>query len=380
MNAGPGHSSGSVTISPLVGIPEVAAGDDLAAVLLTAAARSGLPLTDGDIVVVSSKIASKALGLTASPEDKAGVVATQTVTVVAERAVGAEGRVTQVVRSVAGPVLAAAGVDASNTGGRDVLLLLPADPDAVCRALRERLQAASGVRRVGVLLTDTAGRPWRVGQTDFALGAAGLQVLDDLRGSVDADGRPLEVTSRAVADELAAAADLVKGKTTRIPAVLVRGLAHLVLHDADAVGSDHGCDQVGARHLVRSGDGDWFALGDQEAVRAALGAPPGTGLAEQARRRPVAGDTVEARIDRALRVAFVPQLDPHQSRVTITGPARADGAIDIDGDTFGVGLVTARALVALAGEGVPHRLVAVADGSARLEPLPPAPAVDRAHP
>ena len=181
--------SGAVTIIPLHGIPEIAEGDDLAAVLAAACVRAGVPLTEGDILAVSSKIVSKALGLTAPTADKEAVVAAETVRVVAERA-GASG-ITRIVQGKAGPVMAAAGVDASNTGGRDVLLLLPHDPDAVCRDLHAALRAATGVEVFAVVLTDTAGRPWREGQVDFALGSHGLRVLDDLRGSVDADGRAL---------------------------------------------------------------------------------------------------------------------------------------------------------------------------------------------
>jgi len=239
---------GPVTITPLTGMPEVRAGDDLAALVVAALDRCGLTLADGDILAVSSKVASKALGLTAPPTDKAAVIAAETVRVVAERLAGEH--ITRIVESAAGPVMAAAGVDASNTGGRDVLLLLPHDPDEVCRALAEALRRATGVDRVGVVLTDTAGRPWRTGQTDFALGADGVTVLDDLRGSVDADGRPLLVTARAIADELAAAADLVKGKTSAVPVALVRGLGRYV------VGGSAGGTQSRADRrlgLVRSG-------------------------------------------------------------------------------------------------------------------------------
>ena len=166
------------------------------------------------MVVVSSKVASKALGLVAS--DRESAVAAATVRVVAERTMP-DGRVTRVVESASGPVMAAAGVDASNTGGSDGVLLLPTDPDGVCASLLAALQRAFGVTRLGVVLSDTSGRPWREGQVDFALGAAGLTVLDDLRGAVDADGRPLAVTARAIADEVAAAADLVKGKVDAVP-------------------------------------------------------------------------------------------------------------------------------------------------------------------
>jgi coenzyme F420-0:L-glutamate ligase/coenzyme F420-1:gamma-L-glutamate ligase len=353
--------SGAVTIIPLHGIPEIAEGDDLAAVLAAACVRAGVPLTEGDILAVSSKIVSKALGLTAPTDDKEAVVAAETVRVVAERA-GASG-ITRIVQGKAGPVMAAAGVDASNTGGRDVLLLLPHDPDAVCRDLHAALRAATGVEVFAVVLTDTAGRPWREGQVDFALGSHGLRVLDDLRGSVDADGRALEVTARAVADEIAAAADLVKGKAAAIPAALVRGLAGSVLpvvDDREGAGTAQAgaSPQAGASRLVRVGDGDWFALGSQEAVRAALGVPPGPGSGSAHGPRPVAGDTLARRVIRALDVAFRPHLDDWHGGVAVAGPPgtvageRVGDLVVSGSNAFRVGVVAARLQVALRGEGV----------------------------
>ena len=329
--------------------------------LAAACVRAGVPLAEGDILAVSSKIVSKALGLTAPTADKEAVVAAETVRVVAERA-GASG-ITRIVQGKAGPVMAAAGVDASNTGGRDVLLLLPHDPDAVCRDLHAALRTATGVEVFAVVLTDTAGRPWREGQIDFALGSHGLRVLDDLRGSVDADGRALEVTARAVADEIAAAADLVKGKTAAVPAALVRGLAASVLpvvDDREGVGTAQAgaSPQVGASRLVRVGDGDWFALGSQEAVRTALGVPPGPGSGSAHGPRPVAGDTVARRVIRAVDVAFRPHLDDWHGGVAVAGPTGAAagervGDLVVSGsNAFGVGVVAARLQVALRGEGV----------------------------
>lgn len=322
-------------VLPLLGIPEVHSGDDLAELLLGALGAANLHLAEGDVLAVSSKVASKALGLTSAVQDKAAVVAAESAEVVAERAIPSG--VTQVVRSLAGPVMAAAGVDASNTGGSALLLRLPRHPDAVCRDLRERLAAAAGVTRLAVVLTDTAGRPWRVGQTDFALGAAGLRVLDDLRGTVDADGRALDVTARAVADEVAAAADLVKGKATGVPAVLVRGLGAFV----------GGADEAGAGSLVRVGEGDWFALGSQEAVRAALGVSPGSPESRAAGIRPTTPEHVADRVARAVAVALATRrpvgIDVGPDHIAITGA-----------DPFAVGMVAARLDVALAGEGVPH--------------------------
>lgn len=279
-----------VSVTAVGGIPEVAEGDDLATVVSDGLRASGIELADGDVIVVSSKIASKARGLVTHDPDKDRVIANETEYVVAERAT--DDRVTRVVRAKAGPIMAAAGVDGSNTGERGGWLLLPHDPDGICREVHAALTRAHGVR-LGVILSDTAGRPWRVGQVDFALGAHGLRVLDDLRGAVDADGKPLEVTARAVADEIAAAADLVKGKVVGVPAAVVRGLAALVADDEGL---------PGGRDLVRTGPQDWFGYGRVEAVRAALGVEPGSALAAEV-GIPPAGD--ESRLDRVSRAASV---------------------------------------------------------------------------
>ncbi len=370
-----------LTVHPLVGIPEVVPDQNparaLARLLNQALSETGLALRDGDVLAVSSKLVSKAGGLTADPHDRTRVIAGESVAVLAERRIDPAdaAQITRVVQARAGPVLAAAGVDASNTGGRDVLLLLPRDPDEVCRVLRETLTEATGVRRLGVLLTDTAGRPWRVGQTDFALGAAGLRVIDDLRGNCDADGRPLRVTIRAVADEIAGAADLIKGKATGIPAVLVRGLAELVLDPREhSRGSE---PAPGARALVRAGDNDWFALGAQEAVRTALGVPPGSSRAQRVGIRPTSGDTSRDRIARAVSVATDPEVSAWAADVMVDGPGDfSGGSSDRPGgsstgrpeagvitvtatDAFSAGMIVSRLLTALAGEGVPHRVLDV---------------------
>jgi coenzyme F420-0:L-glutamate ligase/coenzyme F420-1:gamma-L-glutamate ligase len=284
-----------VTVTPVSGIPEVVEGDDLALVVDQGLRASGITLADGDVVVISSKIASKARGLVTHDPDKDRVIANETEYVVAERAV--DDRLTRVVRAKAGPIMAAAGVDGSNTGERGGWLLLPHDPDGICREVHAALTAAHGVR-IGVVLSDTAGRPWRVGQVDFALGAHGLHVLDDLRGGVDADGKLLEVTSRAVADEIASAADLVKGKVGGVPVAVVRGLSSLVAaRDAEA-------HLPGGRDLVRTGPGDWFGYGRVEAVRASLGVEPGSALAEEV-GIPSAGTESRLRqVSRAVSVAL----------------------------------------------------------------------------
>lgn len=231
------------------GLPEIAPGDDLVALLATLLADD--PLVDGDVLVLTSKVVSKAEGRVVSADDREQAITDETVRVVATRE-HASG-VTRIVENRLGLVMAAAGVDASNTP-EGTVLLLPLDPDASARRLRAGLSAAFGVR-IGVVVTDTAGRPWRQGVTDIAIGAAGLVVLDDLRGQVDSFGRPLVMTQAAVADEIASAGELVKGKALGRPLAVVRGLGHLVTDD----------DGPGARALVRLGAEDMFAQGSAEA-------------------------------------------------------------------------------------------------------------------
>ncbi len=330
----------TLEVIPVTGMPEVRSGDDLAALLGAALTRIGLALADGDVLVVSSKVASKAAGLTAPAAGRSSVIAAQSRRVVAERDTGAG--MTQVVEAAAGPVMAAAGVDASNTGPEDELLVLPSDPDAVCREVRDRLCAAAGVTRLAIVLSDTAGRPWRAGQVDFALGCAGLVVLDDLAGTPDADGRTLSVTARALADEVASAADLVKGKAAGIPAALLRGLGDVVVEGPGA----------GARAILRVGAGDWFAYGWAEAVRAALGVEPGTPLAHRLGVASTAPEPVRERIARAVAVALhgldTVGVDVGEDEVLVTGP-----------DPVERGIAAARVCVALFGEGVHGRIVGV---------------------
>jgi coenzyme F420-0:L-glutamate ligase/coenzyme F420-1:gamma-L-glutamate ligase len=235
----------------VAGIPEIAAGIDLATVIGDAILRTGETLADGDILSVTSKIVSKAEGRSVAAEDREDAITAETVRIVATREY--PGGVTRIVENRQGLVLAAAGVDSSNTPDGTVLLL-PLDPDASARALCEAIRARFGVR-VGVIITDTLGRAWREGQTDVAIGAAGVRVIDDLRGSTDAGGRALNVTLPAVADEIAGATDLVKGKAAGLPVAIVRGLDHLV----------SGLDEPGARALVRPAAQDMFRLGSDEA-------------------------------------------------------------------------------------------------------------------
>ncbi|MEU0740893.1 coenzyme F420-0:L-glutamate ligase [Streptomyces sp. NPDC006134] len=230
------------------GIPEVRRGDDLAK--LIAAAEPDL--ADGDVLLVTSKIVSKAEGRLVRADDREAAIDRETVRVVARRGT------LRIVENRQGLVMAAAGVDASNTPAGTVLLL-PEDPDASARAIRDGLRDALGVT-VGVVITDTFGRPWRAGLTDVAIGAAGVRVLDDLRGGTDAYGNPLSATVVATADELAAAGDLVKGKAAGLPVAVVRGLPHTLAAD----------DGPGARAMVRGARDDMFRLGTSEAVRLAV--------------------------------------------------------------------------------------------------------------
>jgi len=241
-----------IEVVALDGIPEVRPGDDLAA--LVGGAYAAFGPADGDILVVTSKIVSKAEGRVVRADDREAAIDAETVRLVATVEHG--GGRTRIVENPQGLVLAAAGVDASNAEDGTVLLL-PADPDASARALCAALRAASGVR-LGVVVSDTLGRAWRVGQIDQAIGAAGVQVVDDLRGSTDMRGRVLEATITALADELAAAAELVKGKTSGRPVAVVRGLGHLVTDSLET---------PGARTLQRPLHEDLFRLGAAEAWR-----------------------------------------------------------------------------------------------------------------
>jgi coenzyme F420-0:L-glutamate ligase/coenzyme F420-1:gamma-L-glutamate ligase len=240
-------SEGAVEIRLGAELPEVLAGDDLITLVGDAVGQ----LIEGDIVAVTSKIVSKAEGRQVLASDREDAITAETVRVVATRE--HVGGVTRIVENRLGLVMAAAGVDSSNTP-EGTVLLLPEDPDATARTLCEALRARFGVA-VGVIITDTMGRPWRVGQTDMAIGAAGIRVLDDLRGTTDDSGRALVVTAAAIADELSAAVDLVKGKTSRRPVAVVSGLGAFVGE----------MDEPGASSLVRSASDDLFRLGAAEA-------------------------------------------------------------------------------------------------------------------
>ncbi|MGW1871382.1 coenzyme F420-0:L-glutamate ligase [Streptomyces mauvecolor] len=235
----------SFRVWALPGLPEVRAGDDLAKLIAAAEPE----LADGDILLVTSKIVSKAEGRITEAADREAAIDAETVRVVARRGT------LRIVENRQGLIMAAAGVDASNTPAGTVLLL-PEDPDASAAAIRAGLRDALGVE-VGVIVTDTFGRPWRNGLTDVAIGASGVRVLDDLRGGTDAHANPLNATVISLADELAAAGDLVKGKAGGLPVAVVRGLGHIL-------------GEGSAREMVRASVDDMFRLGTSEAVREAV--------------------------------------------------------------------------------------------------------------
>ena len=236
------------SVEGLAGIPEVEQGSDLAELIVGALVE---PLGDGDILVVTSKVVSKAEGRFVRADDREQAITDETVRVVATRE-NPTG-VTRIVENRLGIIGAAAGVDASNAP-EGTVLLLPVDPDASARALAAGIRSRTGAA-VGVIVSDTLGRPWREGQTDIAIGAAGVHVFDDLRGQADAAGKPLAVTMPCVADELAGAAELVKGKAAGVPVAIVRGLGRFVGE----------LDLPGARSIVRPADRDMFRQGADEA-------------------------------------------------------------------------------------------------------------------
>lgn len=233
-------------------------GDDLAGALLAAATDAGVTLRGGDVVCVASKVVSLVEGaLAVLPEVDDPMLARRALAREVAVRIVADAPEAVVVETHHGFVCANAGIDASNVGGDDHLaLLLPTDPDASAAALRAALQERAGVD-VGIVVTDTFGRPWRSGLTEVALGVAGTPALRDERGTTDLDGRPLAVTQAAVADEIAGAADLVRDKASGTPFVLVRGLP---------AGGEHG---TGA-DLVRRAAHDLFRHGRPNTAEAAV--------------------------------------------------------------------------------------------------------------
>ena len=229
-------SDARLELLALGGIGEIGPGDDLAAIILEAAAATGVTLADDDVVVVTQKIVSKAEGrlvdlATVEPSDFARDWAErwdrdprQVEVVLRESAsivrMGPGGLI--ISRTRHGLVCANAGVDVSNVGAGEVAALLPLDPDASARGIRDGLRAHTGASPA-VIISDSFGRPWRNGIVNVAIGSAGIEPLLDLRGDPDVAGRPMRATIIAVADELASAADLVGGKVDQRPVVVVRG-------------------------------------------------------------------------------------------------------------------------------------------------------------
>jgi coenzyme F420-0:L-glutamate ligase / coenzyme F420-1:gamma-L-glutamate ligase len=317
-------SAAAVEMLPVPGLPEFRPGDDLAAAIASAAPW----LRDDDILVVTSKVISKCEGrIVDAPvdADERDALRRKLIDAEAVRVLARKGR-TLITENAIGLVQAAAGVDGSNVDSAE-LALLPTDPDASAAALRDGLRERLGVT-VGVVVTDTMGRAWRNGQTDVAIGAAGLTVLHGYEGSVDRHGNELIVTEIAVADELAAAADLVKGKLTDIPVAVVRGLS---LPD----------DGSNAGRLVRAGEDDLFWLGTEEAI--ALGRTQAQLLRRSVRAfssEHVAPELIEAAVAEALTapaphhtrpVRFVWMQDP-AVRLALLDRMKAKWRTDLAGD------------------------------------------------
>jgi len=232
-----------ITIRGIAGLPQINAGDDLAT--LVAAHTS---IVDGDVVVITSKIVSKAEDRLVPAVDRVDAIAAEAQRVVAQR-----GR-TSIVETRHGFIMAAAGVDMSDVP-HGFAALLPLDPDASARKIRGDIQKALGIT-IGVIITDTFGRAWRDGLVDMAIGAAGIQVLNDFRGRVDGAGNLLEATVMATVDEIASASELVRQKLTQSPVAIISGINHFVTSE----------DGPGVSALIRKSKDDWFRLGHREAI------------------------------------------------------------------------------------------------------------------
>jgi coenzyme F420-0:L-glutamate ligase/coenzyme F420-1:gamma-L-glutamate ligase len=324
------HGAPGLRLWGVPGLPEFRPGDDLAGALATALDGA---LVDGDVVVVTSKVLSKVEGrLVTVPADPVARDTARRRLIDAEtvRLLATKGR-TKIVANRLGIVQAAAGIDASNVAG-DEVALLPEDPDGSARALRAALLARLGVD-VAVVVTDTMGRCWRDGQTDAAIGAAGLEVIHAYGGAVDAQGNELVVTEVAVADEIAAAADLVKGKLGGVPVAVVRGLPAALLGDAFA----------GAGSLVRALDEDLFWLGTDEALargrreavpaRRSVRAFADTAVDEDAVRRAVAAGLTAPAPHHTRPVRFLWLRTPAERTRLLDAMAEAWRA-DLRGDGF----------------------------------------------
>jgi coenzyme F420-0:L-glutamate ligase / coenzyme F420-1:gamma-L-glutamate ligase len=239
-----------VRLYPVLGIGEIQPGDDLVSVITTALAAQDEVLIDGDIIIITSKVISKAEGALRPGSERSEAIAAETKRIVARRGQ------TVIAETHHGFVMAAAGVDQSDVP-MGLIATLPLDSDASARKIRHRLADQNGVR-VAVIITDTFGRPWREGLVDVAIGAAGLTVLIDHRGKTDQHGRLLEASITAVADEIASASELVRAKSARVPVAILRGLSHLTTTE----------DGPGIAPLLRGAESDWFRLGHREVVPA----------------------------------------------------------------------------------------------------------------
>ncbi|MFG3578332.1 coenzyme F420-0:L-glutamate ligase [Micromonospora chersina] len=349
-------------ILPVLGIGHVTEGDDLAALIATAAPW----LRDGDVLVVTSKIVSKAEGrLVDVPADgpdrlaaRDEVLAGETARVVASR--GA----TRIVQTHHGFVMASAGIDASNVD-KTRLVLLPEDPDASARALRAALRERYDLD-VAVIVSDTMGRPWRNGLTDVALGVAGMPAIRDHRGEIDPYGNELHLTQMAVVDELAGAGELIKGKCDQVPVAVIRGYLGTTRDD-----------DTGARALVRDASLDLFSLGTAEAHAAGLRAAatladgPGPDPADPAAvdraiaavAEVVAPGTVFTHVtDQEVRAGLVATVPGWPAEATGLVLGAAPGPVD-PADLVRFGADLQRLRTALAAEGVPSALLAPPPGS-----------------
>ncbi|MGL6235794.1 MAG: coenzyme F420-0:L-glutamate ligase [Segniliparus sp.] len=319
------HAADELVIFPLLGLPEFQQGDDVAKAIAEATA-----LRDGDVLVVTSKIISKAEGqIVPAPSDPEERDALRRELVLKEaRRVLAQRNRTLITQNRLGIVAAASGVDGSNLR-RDELALLPVDPDASAAQLRVRLRELAGVD-VAVVVTDTMGRAWRMGQTDAAIGSAGLAVLHRYGGAFDAHGNELHVTEVAIADELAGAADLVKGKLGGVPVAVVRGFCP----------QDDGST---AQDLQRPLEEDLFNLGVDEAMRLGrLDAVPARRSTRQFSDEPVDPEDVRSSVADALTapaphhthpVKFV-WLRDRALRERLLDRMRAAWRADLESDPF----------------------------------------------
>jgi len=377
-------------ILPVHGIGDITPGTDLAEVIAAAAPW----LRDGDVLVVTSKIVSKAEGRlvdvpTSGPEREAA--REEALTAETAREVARRGH-TRIVQTHHGFVMASAGIDASNVE-RSRLVLLPKDPDASARDLRAAIRERLALD-VAVIISDTMGRPWRNALTDVALGAAGIEPVRDHRGETDPYGNELHITQMAVIDELAGAAELVKGKREQVPVAVVRGY----LAGPPATGGDG----AGAAALVREAESDLFSLGTAEARAAglrdaagltdttasgtaiefrdpaALSDGAGDAALAAAKIATVAAGVVRAAVTRltvadpaAFDAAVLPPNTTHVIAVEVTDDADAEQLVSLGADVH-------RLRCALAAEGFAtawlpaHRLLAigcVAVGRGRLTPL-----------